>query len=293
MVTWLVSLPHLYYNAAMELVDTHCHIQEATQQPGGDAFMQEKWLKGGFTEPEQLIVDAAKAGVSRLICVGCTLKDSELAVAVARQNGGCWASIGIHPHEAKDHLDKATQLAFAELVKKPKVVAIGECGLDYYYTHSPKDNQLQLLEFQLRLAQANNLPVILHIREAFDDFWPIFDKFKGLSGVVHSFSAHQKQLDETLARGLYIGLNGIMTFTNDERQLAAAKHVPLERLLLETDAPFLTPAPYRGKICQPKHVSVTAEFLADLRGESVEKIAAATTRNALKLFNLKEQYATR
>jgi TatD DNase family protein len=275
----------------MEFVDTHCHIQEASQETGGDAFMQEKWSKAGFSDPRSLIDGAKAAGVTRLICVGCTLKDSQMAIELANKNTGCWSSIGIHPHEAKDHLDKAAQTAFEKLTIQPKIVAIGECGLDYFYTHSPKADQLKVLEFQLQLAQDNNLPLILHIREAFDDFWPVFDRFKALRGVVHSFSAHPKQLDEALSRGLYIGLNGIMTFTKDQQQLAAAKQVPLNRLLLETDAPFLTPVPQRGKICQPKHVVLTAEFLAELRVVDLAELAASTTHNAITLFNLKEQHA--
>ncbi len=273
----------------IELVDTHCHIQEASNQSGGDVFMQEKWLKAGYSDPGKLIKDAQAAGVNRLICVGCTLNDSQMAQNLAQQQHLTWCSIGIHPHEAKDHMDEATRSAFAKLLKKPKVVAIGECGLDYYYNHSPKADQFKVLEFQLQVAQDNKLPLILHIRDAFDDFWPVFDNFKTLRGVVHSFSAHPKQLDEALQRGLNIGLNGIMTFTKDEQQLAAAKLVPLNKLLLETDAPFLTPHPYRGRICEPKHVGVTAEFLANLRGESLEQLAKATTDNAITLFNLKEK----
>jgi len=272
----------------MEFVDTHCHIQEASQEKGGDVFMQEKWLVAGYDDPQQLIDNAVKDGVTRLICVGCTFKDSEMAVNLANSDEHCYASIGIHPHEAKDHLAKTTQLEFANLLQKPKVVAIGECGLDYYYNHSPKNEQLALLSFQLQLASDHNLPVILHIRDAFDDFWPVFDQFAGLSGVVHSFSSNSGDLEQALSRGLYIGLNGIMTFTKDPKQLTAAKQVPLNRLLLETDAPFLTPYPYRGRICEPKHVCVTAEFLAKLRGEELAELADASTHNATTLFKLQE-----
>ena len=167
-----------------------------------------------------------------------------------------------------------------------KIVAIGECGLDYFYEHSPKKDQIKLLHFQLALAQHHELPVILHIREAFDDFWPIFDEYKGLTGVVHSFTATTKELDQALGRGLYIGLNGIMTFTKQADQLDAAKAVPLDRLLLETDAPFLTPAPERGTICQPKHVVLIARFLSKLRGDSRDSVAHASTANAAKLFRV-------
>ncbi len=270
----------------MEFVDTHCHIHEASHERGGDKFMQEKWQEAGFSEPTTLIDNANAAGVTRMVCVGCTLKDSEMAIALANKSEHCWASIGIHPHEAKDHQGKTTQSNFAKLATHPRVIAVGECGLDYFYEHSPKKDQIKLLEFQLELAQKHNLPLIFHIREAFDDFWPVFDNFSGLQGVVHSFSAHSLELEQALSRGLYIGLNGIMTFTKDAKQLEAANHIPLDRLVLETDAPFLTPVPFRGKICEPKHIVVTAEFLAGMRGISLEDLAQATTNNAKELFKL-------
>lgn len=270
----------------MEFFDTHCHIHEATPNADEDDLVQSKWAQAGLTDPLELIKTAAEAGVTRLICVGCTLRDSKQAVELARDQANCWASIGIHPHEAKDHRSPRLHAEFAELAKGPKVIAIGECGLDYYYSHSPKDDQKQLLKFQLEVAEANNLPVIFHVRDAFDDFWPIYDQFPGIKGVIHSFTAGKKVLDQILSRGLYVGLNGIMTFTKDQAQLEAAKAVPLDSLLLETDAPFLTPGVFRGTICQPKHVVQTAEFLAELRGEGLAEIAGATTANARKLFNV-------
>lgn len=272
----------------MVLTDTHCHIHEATARSAGDDLTHNKWHEAGITEPTTLIDDAQKLGVDRLICVGTSLGDSELAVALAQEQSKCWASIGIHPHESEDHNSNEHLSAFAKLADKPKVVAVGECGLDYYYEHSPKKHQQQLLEFQLDLAQKHNLPLIFHVREAFDDFLAILSHFEGVRGVIHSFTANTTVLDKMLDRGLYIGLNGIMTFTNDEDQRQAAKAVPLQKLLLETDAPFLTPKPYRGTICQPKHVRVTAEFLANLRGETLEELAEATTNNATTLFGLEE-----
>ncbi len=271
----------------VNFVDTHCHIHEAGTNTAGDQFVRDKWAKSGITDSAPLIREAAEAGVTRLICVGCTLRDSELAIDLASKQPTCWASIGIHPHEAKDHLELVVQRAFAELVKKPKVVAIGECGLDYYYNHSDKPDQIKLLEFQLELAQKRNLPLIFHIREAFRDFWPVFDQYRGLIGVVHSFSSDRRDLEQILSRGLYVGLNGIMTFTKSAEQLEAAKAIPLDKLLLETDAPFLTPAPERGTICQPKHIVRTAEFLAGLRDETTAEIASATTQNACDLFSIK------
>jgi TatD DNase family protein len=172
-------------------------------------------------------------------------------------------------------------------------VAIGEFGLDYYYENSSMEDQQKALRYQLELAASSNKPCVFHIRDsqkqggsAFDDFWPIFDEFTGIKGVIHSFSAGEKELKECLKRGLYIGLNGIMTFSKDDKQLAAAKAVPLNRLLLETDAPFLTPAPKRGTINEPANVELVAEFLSRLRGESVAMLAEATTGNAHALFGI-------
>ncbi len=256
----------------MQLVDTHCHIH----------FEDYK------LDPEEVIAAAVADGVTRMICVGCTLEDSEEGVEFVASRENCWASIGLHPHEGAVYADNPETLErFARLVGKPKVVAIGETGLDYYYNHSPKRHQIDILEFQLDLAQKNNLPVIFHVRDAFKDFWPILDNFKSITGVIHSFTASSKELEDGLSRGLYVGLNGIMTFTKEQTQLEAVKAAPLDRIVVETDAPFLTPKPFRGTICQPKFVRLTAEFLASLRGETLEEFADATTTNAVKLFNLR------
>lgn len=258
--------------SSLRIVDTHCHIQ----------------FDDYGLDPQATINDAAAVGVDRLLCVGCSLKDSQAAIEYAAKHNNIWATIGLHPHEAQHYVrDAAVLKTFAGLATKPKVVAVGECGLDYYYTHSPKEDQVELLRFQLDLAQKHDLPLIFHVREAFDDFWPIFDEYKGLRGVVHSFTATTKELDEVLKRDLYVGLNGIMTFTKMPEQLEMAKAVPLDNLLLETDAPFLTPKPFRGKIGEPKYARVTGQFLSELRGESLEQIATATSRNAEQLFGLK------
>ncbi len=258
-------------SGGIQFLDTHCHIQFADYP----------------LDPDEVVVDAAKDGVTGMIMVGCTLPDSQAAPEFAARYEGVWASIGLHPHEGARyvHDHKALQ-QFRDLAVKPKVVAIGETGLDYYYENSPKDTQKKLLRFQLELAQEHDLPLIFHIRDAFDDFWPIFDEYKGLQGVVHSFTSDMRDLEQILSRGLYVGLNGIMTFTKRSPQLEAAKAVPLQKLLLETDAPFLTPVPFRGKICEPKHVRTVGEFLAELRGEKLEDLASATTSNARKLFRL-------
>lgn len=269
----------------MQFIDTHCHIHEAVVSTRSDTETRKRYKKAGSPRPEDILARARAAGVTKLICVGTTLEDSELAVAFAAEHDGVWASIGLHPHEAKEYADNPAALKrFAALADKPKVVAVGECGLDFYYNHSSPETQEKILRFQLELAQGHDLPVIFHVREAFEEFWPVFDGYPGLRGVIHSFSATPKELEQVLRRDLYVGLNGIMTFTKTPEQLEAAKMVPLDRLVFETDAPFLTPLPERGKLCEPKHVRVTAEFLGNLRAEPLDRLAARTTENAQELF---------
>ncbi|MDB5186081.1 MAG: sec-independent protein translocase protein [Candidatus Saccharibacteria bacterium] len=273
--------------SALQFFDTHCHIHEILKNAGGDGETNSRWHKADITNPDDVIQNAISEGVTRMVCVGTSVEDSELAVDFVQERAATWASIGIHPHEAKRYVEDTEALqTFADLATKPKVVAVGECGLDFYYTHSPRADQIKILEFQLDIAQKNDLPLIFHVRDAFDDFWPIFDNFQGLRGVIHSFTANTPVLEQIMTRDLYVGLNGIMTFTKDGQQLEAAKAVPLDKLVLETDAPFLTPVPFRGRICVPKHVRVTAEFLSTLRQEPLAELARASTANALTLFRI-------
>jgi len=273
----------------MSLFDTHCHIHEAIRRT---TPVYDKWHAKGASDVEQVLNAARTADVRYITCVGTTLADSELAVEFVQDRPDMWASIGIHPHEASDHLAHGRVLpAFAALAHETtsrKIVAIGECGLDYFYEYSSRADQLKVLEFQLELALAADLPLIFHVREAFDDFWALFERFRGLRGVLHSYTDSQANLERALGHGLFIGVNGIMTFTKDPQQLAMYKAIPLQKLLLETDAPFLTPAPYRGTMCEPRHVAVTAEFAANLRGETLEQITAATTTNAFELFGINQ-----
>lgn len=265
------------------LTDTHCHIHEAAADAIGG--VAEKWHEAGLHDPDALLKDAQEAGVTRLICVGCSLRDSAAAVDFVQKYSGAWASIGIHPHEAQEYIAKQQLLdEFVALATRPKVVAVGECGLDYFYEHSPKEAQGAILRFQIELALKHDLPMIFHVRDAFPDFWKIFDEYEGVRGVIHSFTATEKELEQVLARNLYVGLNGIATFTKQVKQLDAAKAVPLSKLVLETDAPFLTPQPLRGKINSPRHVQEVAKFLAELRGETLEALTDATTKNAQALF---------
>lgn len=246
-------------------VDTHCHIHE-------------------FDYPldrDEVIAHAHEAGVEQMICVGTSEKSSEEAIAFAAKHDGIFASIGVHPHDTKDGYDAIARLAQQ---KDGKLVAIGEIGLDYFYTHSPREAQTKALEAQIQLALDHDLPIILHVREAFDDFWPVFDNFHGIRGELHSFTDTKETLEMALGKGLYIGINGISTFARDKQEMFAA--IPLDRMLLETDAPFLTPVPFRGRMNEPALVRYVAEFHAQKRGISLEEIATRTTTNARALFAL-------
>lgn len=272
----------------MQLTDTHCHIQSAGYQVG-ERLTREIWAKAPELTRTELVATAVAAGVTKLICVGCDLQDSQVAVDFAAQSDHTWASIGLHPHEAKDYAhDTAKRAEFAALSGRLKVVAIGECGLDYFYEHSARDDQLAVLRFQFELAATHNLPMIFHVREAFEDFWPIFDEFHThtpVRGVLHSFTDSQINLNRAVENGLYIGVNGIATFVKDPGQSAMYASIPLQNLLLETDAPFLTPVPHRGTVNTPERVFNVANFLSEARNESIETISQATTANAQRLFN--------
>lgn len=248
------------------LIDTHCHIHELDYPlPLADVLQR-----------------AHDAGVDKMICVGTSEASSVEAVELAAKYDHLYASVGVHPHDTKDGYAQIAELA------KQGVVAVGEVGLDYYYNHSPRDVQIAALESQIQTALDNNLPIIFHVREAFDDFWPVFDNFQSASwrirGVLHSFTDTQQNLDQAFSRGLYVGINGISTFTKDPAQQKMYASIPLERMLLETDAPFLTPTPYRGTINEPAFVSEVAKFHAKIRGIDPDEVAVATTANATTLF---------
>ncbi|MDB5161738.1 MAG: Preprotein translocase [Candidatus Saccharibacteria bacterium] len=246
-------------------VDTHCHIHESDYS----------------LDPDEVILAAHEKDVSELICVGTSEMSSKQAIEFAATREGIFATVGVHPHDTKDGYNMISELAHSD-----KVVAVGEIGLDYFYTNSPREMQIQALKDQIEVALAHNLPIIFHVRESFDDFWPIFDSYPSIRGELHSFTDSKENLAKALERGLYIGVNGISTFTKDEAQQSMFDSIPLNKLLLETDAPFLTPAPLRGKINQPAYVRNVAEYHAKRRGISETDIAQATTANAHALFAL-------
>lgn len=250
------------------LVDTHCHIHESYE-----------------LLVSEVLTRAQKDGVRQMICVGTNEASSEQAVTFSQKHDEVFAAIGVHPHDTKDGYGAIAKLAGTS----DKIVAVGEVGLDYFYTHSPKETQIEGLKAQIEVALKHDLPIIFHVREAFDDFWPVFESYKGIRGVLHSFTDSKENMQKALEKGLYIGVNGISTFTKDETQKAMFDAIPLDRILFETDAPFLTPAPYRGKINQPAYVRTVAEFHAIRRGISLEEIADASSQNARALFHLPVQ----
>ena len=251
------------------IIDTHSHIH-----------MSE------FRDDLPDVLDRAHAaGVEKLLCVGVNDLDSAEAIAVAKAHANMWSTVGLHPHDA-DRGYEALEV-IEHLSGFESVVAIGECGLDYFRSETSPEEQERALRFQIELAIDRDLPLVFHVRDAFEAFWTILDDYAdNVRGTIHCFTAGLPELHAAIKRGLYISLNGIMTFTSDQHQLDAAKAVPLERLILETDCPFLTPVPLRGKRNEPANIALTAKFLADLRGEPLEDLESATTANGEELFRI-------
>ncbi len=263
------------------LIDTHAHIHF-------DDF------KGDLAD---VFSNARTSQVTSIITVGTTPQDSLKALdfvmnpdIIALASGiELYATAGIHPHEAS--LGSDGLKVIGKLARNGKyqglLVAIGECGLDYYRNNSPQAQQHEALEFQLQLAQELELPLVFHVRDAWEDFFAIIKNYPKVRGVIHSFTGTTKEVEQALGYELYFGLNGIMSFTKDQAQLEAAKIIPADRLLLETDCPYLSPAPMRGQRNEPSFIKYTGEFLAELRGEQYSELINSTATNAKLLFELK------
>lgn len=230
-----------------------------------------------------------------MMCVGTDVRSSRESVVFCETHEGTYPVVGIHPHEAKDNNSEEIRQLIA--TRRERIVGVGEIGLDYFYDHSPRDLQQRVLREQLTIAREYGLPVSFHVRDAvrsdgslagevFADFWRIIDDFPDIKGVLHSFTDSQANLTEALRRGFFIGINGIATFTKDKVQQAMYAGIDVSRILLETDAPFLTPAPFRGKMNSPAYVGRVAEHLAEQRHVSLESIVDATTHNAKELFGI-------
>ena len=251
-------------------IDSHAHLEM-------EAFDRDR---------DAVLGRAAAAGVTAIITVGTTIPDCKKAVELARRYQTVYAAIGIHPHEAQG-IDEETYGILRVLARHRKVVAIGEIGLDFFYEHSPREVQIRRFEEQLDLAIELNLPVIIHDREAHAETLRILRKRKaGLRGVLHCFSGNASMARECLDLGLYLSVAGPVTYRKSEPLRSVAHEIPVERLLVETDAPYLSPQPWRGKRNEPAYVAETARCLAEIRGMPAGEMERLTEENARRLFNL-------
>ncbi|HEY74203.1 MAG TPA: TatD family hydrolase [Thermoflexia bacterium] len=252
----------------MRLTDSHAHLDFSQFDADRDAVIQR----------------ARDAGLTAILNVGTNLASSKAAVALAQQHDFIYAAVGIHPHDAR-HVNERVLDQLRVLTRHPQVVAIGEIGLDYYRDRSPRPAQRQAFAEQLALAAEVELPVIIHSREAHDDVMEQLREWNG-SGVLHSYSGGPERLDEVLELGFYVSISGPVTFPKADRLREAAAAAPLERLLVETDCPFLTPVPRRGRRNEPALVQRVVEAVARARGVPAETVAQATADNLTHLFDI-------
>lgn len=255
------------------LVDSHAHLDDARFAADQDATIQRAW----------------DAGVRRILTIGNGTGPDDMAcgIPIAERYDWIWTSAGVHPHDASrfeaKHLDLMAQLA-----DHPRVCAIGETGLDYHYDNSPRDVQRHVFRQQVELAAQLNLPVIIHTREADDDTAAILREIRPAKGVLHCFTSGRALADTALALGLLISFSGIVTFPKANELAAIARDVPRDRLLVETDCPYLAPVPHRGRRNEPAFVSETARFLANVRGMDAAEFSSQTSTNFSRLFSLPE-----
>jgi len=252
------------------MIDSHCHLN----------------YKGLIEEQGQVIARARAAGVTGMLNISTREREWADIIATAERNPDIWASVGIHPHEADEHpdVDAAKLIAAAA---HPKVIGIGETGLDYYYDHSDRQRQQTSFRSHIAAARETGLPLIVHTRDAEEDTLAILRDEMGKGAypaLIHCFTASGDFADAVLNLGLFISISGIVTFKNAKELQETAARIPLDRLLIETDAPFLAPVPHRGKTCEPAYVADTARFLAGLRGEDAGDMIAATQANFFALF---------
>ena len=253
------------------LIDSHCHLEYK-----------------GLVEDRQGVLDRARAaGIGGFLNISTRQSEWDQVVGTADREDNVWASVGIHPHEADAHADLGAA-ALLDAASHPKVIAIGETGLDYYYDHSDRQTQQALFRTHIAVARETGLPLIVHTRDAEEDTARIIAEEMeqgAFPALIHCFTASADFGQRMLSLGLTISLSGIVTFKSAKDLQAIAADLPQDRLLVETDAPFLAPVPHRGKVCEPAFTAETARFVAALRGTTVEDLAAATTRNFFTLFS--------
>jgi len=251
------------------LIDSHAHLE-----------------MGEFdNDRDDVIKRAQQAGVKRIITVGTTVSDCEKALSIAGRYEAVYAAVGIHPHEVKSIHDK-TYDDLKRLAKSDKIVAFGEIGLDFFRNLSPRDIQVKRFSEQLDLAQELELPIIIHDREAHKETLSMLRGWQGKRGVIHCFSGDYKMANACIDMGFYISIPGAVTFGKSEKLQDVIRRIPLSSLLVETDAPYLTPHPNRGKRNEPAYVIHTARKVAEIKGLSFEQVADASSRNANALFGI-------
>ncbi|HEV2080645.1 MAG TPA: TatD family hydrolase [Allosphingosinicella sp.] len=252
-------------------VDSHCHLNYK-----------------GLVEDQAAVLERARAaGVTTMLNISTRAAEWDEVIGLAERESDVWASVGVHPHDADAHSEVGTE-TLTERAKHPRVVGIGESGLDFYYDRSDRDRQRASFRAHLAAARDTGLPIIVHTRDAEEDTYRILSEEMGkgaFTGVIHCFTASSAFAAQAMDLGLYISMSGIVTFKNAKDLQETARSIPADRLLIETDSPFLAPVPHRGKPCEPAFVADTAAFLAELRGESVEELAAYTSANFRNLFS--------
>ena len=251
------------------LFDTHAHMNDP-------AFDEDR---------NEMILSLKEKGTDFVMNVGCCLDSSKDCIALAEKYPFVYASVGSHPDSA-DEVNEEVIEAYRQMAQHPKVLSIGEIGLDYYYETIPREVQQKAFRMQMELAREIDMPVIVHERNAHDDGMRIVKEFKGVTGVFHCYSGSAEMARQLVNMGWYIGFTGVLTFKNARKAVETAEQIPLERIVLETDCPFMAPEPFRGKRNDPGYLYRMAERLAEIRGISVEEVQAITTENAKRLYRL-------
>jgi TatD DNase family protein len=249
------------------LVDSHCHLD----------------FPDLAAEGETVLARARAAGIVAMLTINTRLDRFPAVRAIAETHDDIWCSVGAHPHEAAQH-EGVTASQLTALAEHPRVIGIGETGLDFYYTHSPPDIQERVFREHIAASRNSGLPLIVHARDADAEIADILCRERPPAGVLHCFSSGRVLAEAALDLGFYISISGIVTFRKADELRAIVRDIPLDRLLVETDAPYLAPVPYRGKRNEPAYVAATAEAVAKLRGMAPEELAAATTGNFFRLF---------
>ncbi len=250
------------------IFDTHAHYDDSR-------FDEDR---------ESVFASLKEQGVTSIVNCGCDLNTSLKTVEFTEKYDFIYGAVGVHPHEAEDTTEEDLS-AIKELYKKEKIVAIGEIGLDYHYDFSPRDRQIEIFERQIQLANELSLPAIIHDREAHEDTMNILKKYKP-KGVVHCFSGSAEMAKEIVKLGLYIGIGGAVTFKNAKKPVEVVEYLPLESLVLETDAPYMTPVPFRGQRCDSSHITYTAEKIAEIKNMDVQELIDICNENAKRLFGI-------